>query len=696
MYDNIRTVKDYDDALDKIQILKASGFIQDPYIKYICDKVTANPDNYFELERLFYKYDTLIQEAKAILYDHQIKAGLYPFYPPPQPDEMHELSGNLILGIVNEFDQLSALKYADLTRGFHIVGETGSGKSYMALRMFDYMLSIPIEKRGFNIVIIQVLKRDADFLIRKHKDLRIIDYKNLRYNMWQIEPWDDFETKMKTSVSIFSSVNYMRTVMQPFLKAAVRASYEDNPTPIFTEIRNNMVVAENILDQKGPRTKDATDSIKARIYEYEDTKDIFNCRFGYRVDNFWSKEDIIVNMIGEPNDFLYSTFINDLLISLQRYQTKQPDSLHGMKTLVVIDECRTVFPNRKDLNDFDADRFLEIFITTARSSGIGRITLTQEPHSVSEYLSNNSAYFLSFPITGTAIDHLKKYQNMTDEQAAFIQALPEYGVGIMRDRRFNRLYTLQVPGDLIKIDITESEVEDIMKPYIKNLIDSCKPLQAVIVNGFDQNEIDYLRKKISGYSEIILRKLGSSRYLNKTRLTKYTSVSQKRTNDSIEELQQNGLITTIDLYANKSPTMTTLYPITMKGFEVLGLPQKDREPSPKFFRHHYYCGVVLGYLMDQKYTARLNYAPKNYKGLGEIDVYAYINGKKTGFEITLSFSNLIGNIIKCDEMKMDEIIIVCETSADCKTAIDKIQRNQEQIDENLKSKIKIQTIQEYF
>ena len=79
-----------------------------------------------------------------------------------------------------------------------------------------------------------------------------------------------------------------------------------------------------------------------------------------------------------------------------------------MNTLFVFDECRSIFPKKSEYSEDETDRFLEQFITTSRSSGIGRITITQEPESVAKWLSINSAFYLAFPISGSAIDSIKK------------------------------------------------------------------------------------------------------------------------------------------------------------------------------------------------------------------------------------------------------------------------------------------------
>ena len=77
-----------------------------------------------------------------------------------------------------------------------------------------------------------------------------------------------------------------------------------------------------------------------------------------------------------------------------------------------------------------------------------------------------------------------------------------------------------------------------------------------------------------------------------------------------------------------------------------------------------------------------------------IDVFAVIDGIKTAYEITLSFSNLELNLYKClVMMKMDQVQIVYENSADKDTA-EKIVA-QSKIPGDLKSGIKFTPIGDF-
>ncbi len=594
MGDEIRFVKNWKDALDKIALIEAAGLDSDPYVRFMLDKIKNNPEGpYWELEKFLFDNSDFFIEVLNRLDELRRAKEANPYYPPPSGAELEAISGSIPLGIVNHDQAFCGLNPIDFTQGFHICGIPGCGKTFFTLRLIDYLLSIPRPKRDFNILMIQALKRDADFFIKRHNTLWLVEYPDNSYNMFQFEGWDNPEVKMKSAISIFSSVNYLKTLMQPILKQAVRLCYEKGIPPTFTDINLQLSRAVAILEQQGYDSKNSVDKIRGRISEFEDTKEIFNCRYGYPIESFWSKEDIIVNVMDEPNPYIYSTFVTDLLITLQRYQTKQPNTMSGLKTLIVIDECRSIFPNINDKNDFEADRFLEQFITTSRSSGIGRITITQEPESVSGYLMKNAAFFLTFQLRGPSVTEVQRYQNLSDEQAAFLFSLPKVGTGIFRDARCPRPYIIDVPDDFEQGEISISEARSIMRPYIKALQESIRPKEPLPVQiekrkPYTQDDIDRIRRELHKETFAILQYLKKHPFKNETEIGKATKAGQKKARASLEELNSLGLILEIEAYTSAMPRKTLLYPLTEKGFDVLGAQESDRRPMPERYTHTYY------------------------------------------------------------------------------------------------------------
>ena len=329
--------------------------------------------------------------------------------------------------------------------------------------------------------------------------------------------------------------------------------------------------------------------------------------------------------------------------------------------------------------------------------GTGRITITQEPESVSEYLLKNSAFFLTFPVFGPSLQTIQKYQNLTDEQAAFTFSLPEVGVGVMRDLRLGRPYILDIPYDLEEGKISKQETEAIMRPYIKALQESIRPKEPAPVQiekrkPYTQDDIDRIRRELHKETFAILQYLKKHPFKNKTEIGIATKAGQKKTELSITALKKRGLILELEIFTSAMPKKTLLYPLTEKGFDVLGAHESDRRPMPERFKHTYYLRRVKEYLEAGDIPAQPEYRPQGFQGLGRVDVYASINGRRIAFEITLSFSNLLKNIQKCKEMGMHEIRIICEDNAEARKAEETIERA---LDQETRKIVRVEQIRGY-
>ena len=291
-----------------------------------------------------------------------------------------------------------------------VCGETGSGKTYPVLRICDQLLGIPREDRDFNLLIIQALKRDADFLIKRHNNLKVIEWKDFRRAMLQVENWDTPIDKINSFCGVFSTVNWLMLHSQPLFKRAVVRCCEKNKVfdgselyPIFSELFKEIDGAAKDFDLDGYEHRNVRDHIKFVVSSIIETNEILDCRCGLTVQDFFSQEDVILNVMGEDNDYIIGTIVADILSDLRRFYEKSPLHPPKLRTLIVVDECRRIFPTGSEDNKsvHKSNSKMERFVTTRRSSGIGLIAITQEPQSSPDWLTNNSAYVLSFPIGGT-------------------------------------------------------------------------------------------------------------------------------------------------------------------------------------------------------------------------------------------------------------------------------------------------------
>jgi hypothetical protein len=536
--------------------------------------------------------------------------------------------------------------------------------------------------RSFNLLIIQAVKRDADFLISCHPDLRIIEWEDFRRALFQVEPWDDCASKINSVDGVFSSVNWLGGHSQPLFKRAVIRGFEKNGAfenlnnfPNFSEIFDQIDKAAKELKLDGYEHRNVRDHLKFVIYSFIERGEILNGKKGFTIQDFFSKEDIILNAPDEENDFVLGTVITDILRDLQRFYERNPVHPPALRTLIIVDECSRIFPARdaKKSYDHDPQSLMTRFVTTKRSSGLGLIAITQSPQSVPSWLTDNSAFVLAFPIGGEGRDRVKQLLNLTDEQSSYIDELPQYGTGIFRDRRFNRRYLVKVPGDLKIEPITKEQTAQIMGPYIQGMHAKLREAGDVAISKVDLDQIEK-RARDQTVGILVLKMLKEDRFLHHTALVNKFRLEYgyavRHTDSALQWLKEQGLIEVIR--AKTKTKDADYYALTLKAQISLGIREDDRIAPPRF-KHTLYRERVRNYEASQGYKAVSEYTEGEIEAtintesgrpleiLKRADVMVFKNGKKIAYEITLSFSNLVENVYKCLTLfNVDELIIVCE------------------------------------
>jgi len=420
-----------------------------------------------------------------------------------------------------------------------------------------------------------------------------------------------------------------------------------------------------------------SDKLRGRVWDYMNTGQILDTAFGFTIKDFFSKNDIILNLMDEKSEYLTKSLVINLLTTLQEFHSKKPKSKCGLKTIVVIDECRSIFPVKSKHNDFEEDIFLEKFKTTKRANEISLIALTQEPQSVADWLTSNNAFYFAFPLIGNGRAVLKDHIGLTNTQLASIEKLPKYGTAIVSDERFDRKFLLQVPNDLSLGHISKDETNLIMRKFIFDMHETINKR----CEKFKPKKRTTL--PIPEASFRILKAIQRNWNSPKTELLKRTHLGSKRFNQYIIQLLANEYVAKVKCKTSAKKS-SEFYALENKAHEILKTPRNKMTPGPRLFKHTYYQYKVAEHLKKKGLKPKIEYKDvflddfmKSKTKTGKpvqiplrIDVAAEMkNRKMIGYEVTLSFKNLALNIHKCFiKMNMEKVVIVCETQDDCGTA----------------------------
>lgn len=666
-----------------------------PEVEFAC-KIFWETYDYKYLENILNENPWLIDEAERNIAEKEKAEEENPFRPFPEGDELDKLKGQFNLGYVNHNGDMVGFNSLGTTNGFFISGPQGTGKTYPYLRIVDQILQIPIETRGFNVFIIQGVKRDTDGFILKHPEaFKIIEWDDLRYNLWQVDSWDTPIEKIRSSTTIFAGENFLYSLTLPILNFAVNRCFESNGVfkgsknfPVFKEIDRKVDEFAKEFNIKGYEITNSIGRLRSRLIEFMESGKTLNSRYGFPLEIFM-ENDVCLN-VKDVSEFLVRTTVMNILIDIQRHHEKYPLKESRLRTLVIIDEARWLFDIKRDNMDIPSNKIVERWFTTAREPGIGRIIITQEPQSVSRFVTDNCAFRLTFPPFGESLEAVKKLQNLTDEQVSHLFKLAPYGEGIFRHPNFDRPFIVQIPSDLsLDKSVTREQIDKIMGPFIENLHSNLGPEK-------EDNTLDLQKiwgralKQVNGIS--ILGIIKKEPFIHYTQLRSTLNISSERFESAIEWLKDKGLIS-VEKFRHSGKKLAKYLVLTDNAQKSLNL-SKSKRISPSHFRHSLYCERVKNWLQDKGYTAKREFAGDREE-FGRIDVYSKQNGKEVAYEITLTLNSndVMRNVNKCLYMfKIDELVMVCDNKKCVDSVAQIISRN---VEGRLLERIKFQTIGDF-
>jgi len=680
----------WQEILDTLEHAGMTDYEDYPEI-YFAWMVAKERDDFTLLDELLTRDPWVLMEAKK-------KIKEFPFFQPKR-EEVHMIQGQFTLGSANSSPGFQVgLDPLYFTRGLFISGALGSGKSYPVLMIMDQMLKVPPKERGFNIITIQRIKRDSDGFAHKYPWFKVIEWSELRYNMWQVDDWDDPRDKLPSASTIFSGENFLYTITVPPMRYAVKRCYEKNGVfegsqnfPTFSEILTQLPGYTKAYPIQGYEMTSSIGRLANRLVDFIEEGEVLNCKKGLSTQFFLS-HDLCINVMDE-NEFTVRTTIMSILYDIQRCLQKNPLSHPAMRVLVVIEEARWLFDISRDRMDISSNKILEQWFTTSRESGFGRIVITQEPGSVSSFVTSNCAHRWSFPIFGKEnLEAVESLNNLTEEQVRFIPKLKRFGEGIFSHPNFDRPFIIQVPPDLdLDKSVTREETKKIMRPFVEDLhaqLVQETPEKPEPVD-LKQMEQDATAQKIG---VLILRELKEDPFIHRTKLIavmrKKYDIRQHTVGPGLDWLLGQKLI--ISMKCRSSTKDREHFPLTEKAQISLKIPERERI-SIYVFKHRLYCELVTKGIRKQGNTAIREYSSTSVAGHKRMDVLGIEGNQRIAYEISLSFSNLIDNITKCLELyKVDQVYIVCERQKpDLEKAMEIVSKN---IPGHLLEKIGFRTI----
>lgn len=645
-----------------------------------------------------------------------------PFEPGLYGDELAAVQqGGTIFCHVNQNQDWLYLTHKDLTKGLFINGPQGTGKTYPVLMYANEILKIPPSERDFNIIFIQIKKREADYFALSYPWVKILEWDHLWYNIWQVQNWETPRERIRSALEIFKAENFMFSLSSPPMTYAVNKTYRQNGVfdgsdniPTYREIMNNLKGYSEDFPTKGFKVDDAIARSASTLASFIQEGDNINCKFGLSIE-FFRTHDLVLNFM-DVNEFAARTIIMCILHDLQRNLKKFPG-----KVLVDIDEARRLYSVKRDAMDIGANQAVEDWFTTCRDSGLARITSSQETNSVSGFVISNSAIRMSLPPIGEESTRaVAGLHNLNEEQIAYIPKMAPFGEAIMTYPGVPRPFLVKIPALLnLNMSVNTDTIYEMQKPWrdnIRKTLQEMQPRQKTpeeIEAKRYEAHLEETRTKLYPHTKTVLGALWTEPYLTKTQLKQTAKGTQKQFEKSIEILQRFSLIETVNI-ALKTKS-ADYFPLTKKAHDLLESTPEDRKrcPMPKYFEHRMACDKIAEHLESFSLEPEREFTIKGLKPIKatikgkpvsfkcRIDVAANTKqaGKDHWLAIEVMFTDLPYmevTLEKCmNKMMMDELIIITKTAGERDKARKTVKLT-EKLTEGQKARVTCMSVKEFF
>ena len=678
------------DEIKKALELLDTELKHDPFLVSHIQSARAT-NNWDHVKEYLQRNKRLIDHARnEKIAQDQLKA-VCPFYPFPEAKKLQEIEGPLKLGIVNNNQDFFSINPDDLAMHLMLLGRTGTGKSWFILHASEQLCAMT----GFNIVLPdrkQYYRRAAT----KISNLKVLPFEKLVFNPLQVPEWMSPRDFCFVWSKAFVADNLLGPPTEGLLRQMIFKLYHDRD--VHEGSKNYPTISELYAELERSRTS----SKKSLTFKYKEFLESacnrlepyvyfpqFNKQIGISYDVFENDHLILElpshKISSQMHNFIISLIINTLFAKRQIFQHRG----NQLRTLFIVDEASTYMSATREHTDLQwIEPGVNEIARMGREFGIGLWMCSQESKSFNYVFRANCFTKVAFPLTeGQDVRDIQDSFGLSKKQRDYLYELPSNRVAVVRYARYPDPFILEVPYlpgyDEIPSD---QELGEAMSGWLSEILP--KPVRAPEVrleteavdepssfvpenemSIFDSNLV-LAKKELNAL--LIIRALQKKPFLKKKELFDEIGVGSEDAESARSWLIDTGYIAShrIGLRAGAPGEYSELM---ASAFEKFG---GSPPPGRGGFKHKCLCNFVKEWLEAEGFKTRLEGSLRGMNGA--FDILATKEKEKVGYEITLSFENLL-EIVR-DRLKSDvsKVVIVCKNREDLEHAKEIVSKEYEE------------------
>ncbi len=631
------------ESLKQIAFLEKGKQLKGPLLRKVKRALRGKPEG---LEAYLQAHPEIIVQAKTQQFIDQQCMQENPFYPLPcEREDIECLTGPLRFGTYNYMGNIFGIDPRRLNLNAIVVGRAGSGKSNLNLISLDQLLEIPGD---YNVLIFDI-KKEYRTLLPKHKNLKVMPFRRLRFNALHVPQWQDPKEHINSFVEVFCRENLIldrgRNLLLQILEElySVRGVFDGGRN--YPTMRDLYNYTRKWNTQRGET--DSKLSILNRLKPYVDYPDVFCCRGGQ--PDIWLENNIVIEL-ENVTESMYATLTNLIVALIYKYYQRKNIRSNRLSTLCVVDEAGILFSAKKDRDFHFGESYINTLVRRSREYGVSFWVISQEPTTLSQAIHANTILKFMFPLVEAGqIRTMGSSMALNEDQLAYTFKLPPYGTCVVRYGFYKQPFLLDVPLYTGEKAVGDDYIEKMMQGFYQGITQDRMQDQEITERETTQES------SIPEDALTLLKHIAQNPFKNTKYHRRWCSLGEYGVDKTAKWLEENGYIRKERIKTKRGRGGVDVYLVLQES--AFGTLQIRNNYGKGGFRHQRYCQLIKEKLTKQGWSVSIESAVNLSSKL--IDVVAVKDAETVGYEITLHFENLLENIVK-DMKILNRLVIVVE------------------------------------
>jgi energy-coupling factor transporter ATP-binding protein EcfA2 len=391
------------------------------------------------------------------------------------------VDGDIKIGSCAATNAPFGLLSQDLTQHTLITGRSGSGKTTLIYLILAHLIQRRIPVFAFDF------KRDYRHLLQFTPNLLVFDPYNFLFNPLRPPTGVMPDTWMNAFVDVFAFSYMLRTGGKPILRTNIEKLYHDygvfsgsDKYPTMLDLLESLDFELKHKKYGGGRKIGYLEGCHHQIEScVQSLKKIVNVDRGYSIEQLLDTNVVLELEGGLSQD--HSSFLISIILRYV-FQYRISNNQQGpLKHIFLFDEASIVFDKVKEHKENLGSNEIAKFPKLVREFGEGLIAADQMPSRLSESIWSNVVNVLCLSQSPAQINTMSQALRLSHEQTAALQGLiisPEEGIfqGIAQIiGRWDRPFIFNIQPINLKKPVTDSHVQDLMRPKLEQLQDNVVP-----------------------------------------------------------------------------------------------------------------------------------------------------------------------------------------------------------------------------